>query len=653
MNRLRFVLFGAMALILTSAMMPMAPAHANILPSGCTSNDFVVNLDKSVSVAYDETTPGGPTTVTYSVSAGNPNSDGHGCNVTDVGIVITDPHGTAHTIQTGGSYPIGTAVTTLGTTVSYVVSSTDETGGVLMASVNATGTLHDSQVGNDALNITKGVSLTVIHPNTAVTITPSSTAVAAGSTTTLTVTEKNTGDAPLSGISVTLTPPGTSLTASSSAFTGGDANSNGMLDPGETWSWTVPETVTTTTVYTATGNGTDAIGSHITAPAFPGETASTTIRIVDANIGITPATSTDPVNDHHVLTAHVNVNPGTGFVNAPDGTIVSFAIVSGPGTLSSTTCTTAGGTGSCTDTLTSAVVGTTTVKASADVTASGVTLHRTTDGLGANSTSAIKVWIPRSPSIATTLSSTSVMTGTAVKDSAALSGATPDAGGTVTYTVFTNNACTAGAQAAGTVTVASGTVPDSNPVTFNATGTFYWLAAYSGDAQNAAATSTCGSEVLTVTAPAPQAGPTRTQGFWKTHTAFSLSVLSAHPITLGPRTITTGAELFGGLEANVAKTSTGAKRSALDQARIQLAHQYLAAALNCAAFGCSAATQTLLANASAAYAGTDVSAINAYASQLDAFNSSGDSLAAAGTNGPATPKDSDSLANLSLWDALP
>jgi hypothetical protein len=100
------------------------------------------------------------------------------------------------------------------------------------------------------------------------------------------------------------------------------------------------------------------------------------------------------------------------------------------------------------------------------------------------------------PSIATTLSAETIEVGGTVHDSAALSGATSDAGGTVTYTVYTNNTCTQGAQSAGTKTVTNGVVPDSDPVTFNTVGDFYWQAVYSGDANNKPAISVCTSEHL-------------------------------------------------------------------------------------------------------------------------------------------------------------
>lgn len=110
-----------------------------------------------------------------------------------------------------------------------------------------------------------------------------------------------------------------------------------------------------------------------------------------------------------------------------------------------------------------------------------------------------------SPTIATTLSSNPITVGGSVHDSATLSGAsstTPT--GTVTYTVYTDNACTLGAQSAGTKTLASdGTIPDSDAITFNTAGTFYWQAVYSGDSNNNTATSPCTSETLVVNKAQP------------------------------------------------------------------------------------------------------------------------------------------------------
>ena len=54
---------------------------------------------------------------------------------------------------------------------------------------------------------------------------------------------------------------------------------------------------------------------------------------------------------------------------------------------------------------------------------------------------------------------------------------------------------------AGIKPVVDGAVGPSDAVVFPDAGTFYWQAAYSGDANNAPATSTCTDEVLTVTTP--------------------------------------------------------------------------------------------------------------------------------------------------------
>ena len=73
-----------------------------------------------------------------------------------------------------------------------------------------------------------------------------------------------------------------------------------------------------------------------------------------------------------------------GFANAPDGTQISFTIDSGPGAFTSANpCTTAGGTGSCSINLTSAVTGVTTVSAHTTLAVGGVSLTRNTDEHGA------------------------------------------------------------------------------------------------------------------------------------------------------------------------------------------------------------------------------------------------------------------------------
>jgi hypothetical protein len=124
------------------------------------------------------------------------------------------------------------------------------------------------------------------------------------------------------------------------------------------------------------------------------------------------------------------------------------------------------------------------------------------------------------PSITTTLSTSSTAAGQAVNDSAKLSGASPNASGTVTFTVYTNSTCNSQATTGngnqisaqpGSVSVSGNGTYDSAPITFYQVGTYYWQAYYAGDNNNGSATSSCTSEILTVSKTTPSI--TTTLGF--------------------------------------------------------------------------------------------------------------------------------------------
>ncbi|MGD0314242.1 MAG: hypothetical protein ABSC90_17455, partial [Acidimicrobiales bacterium] len=95
-----------------------------------------------------------------------------------------------------------------------------------------------------------------------------------------------------------------------------------------------------------------------------------------------------------------------------------------------------------------------------------------------------------------------VPAGTAATDSATLSGATATAGGTVTYSVYSDPFCTQLVANAGTVSVDDGVVPDSTPVTLRTAGTYYWGVTYSGDSLNGASSESCSGETETTSAGA-------------------------------------------------------------------------------------------------------------------------------------------------------
>jgi len=120
-------------------------------------------------------------------------------------------------------------------------------------------------------------------------------------------------------------------------------------------------------------------------------------NVCSANIQIGDD-GTNPVGTPHTVTGHVNVVQGGVTSNAPAGTVITFTIVSGPGTLTPptpTTCATIGVTGSCSVTLNSSVTGTTVVHAASDVTSGGQTIHVETNGTSPNSDDLQKIWIQK------------------------------------------------------------------------------------------------------------------------------------------------------------------------------------------------------------------------------------------------------------------
>ncbi len=93
---------------------------------------------------------------------------------------------------------------------------------------------------------------------------------------------------------------------------------------------------------------------------------------------------------------------------------------------------------------------------------------------------------------------TATVTGTA--------GVTPT--GTVNYTFFTNNTCTATGIAAGTVTLTgAGAVPNSNIQGPLQAGSYGFRAVYSGDANYAGSTSSCEPFMVASTTPAVPDAP--------------------------------------------------------------------------------------------------------------------------------------------------
>jgi MYXO-CTERM domain-containing protein len=99
--------------------------------------------------------------------------------------------------------------------------------------------------------------------------------------------------------------------------------------------------------------------------------------------------------------------------------------------------------------------------------------------------------------------------GDGVTDTATLSGATADAGGTITFNVYDNNECGGTPVFTDTVDVSGNGDYTSGVFTADAPGTYYWIASYSGDDNNQPSSGSCRDEGETSTLT-PTATPTPT-----------------------------------------------------------------------------------------------------------------------------------------------
>jgi len=243
----------------------------------------------------------------------------------------------------------------------------------------------------------------------------------------------------------------------------------------------------------------DATYTASTGPCEP-------LRVVDANIQLTPGTATNPIGTNHVLTCHVNVNDGNGVANAPAGTVCTVNILSGSGTPATQNCTTVGTTGSCTVTITSSTPGTSTLQATTTVSVGGVSLTRTTgDANAGDGPNATKVW---ADDVVTTavrdaansdVTNQTVPSGTVVHDEATVAktantpAAAPAPTGTVTFTLYDNGTCNGSVVAtdANKALNASGVATSATFTTPTAGGVFSYLAHYSGDANYPAHDAPC------------------------------------------------------------------------------------------------------------------------------------------------------------------
>jgi hypothetical protein len=215
-------------------------------------------------------------------------------------------------------------------------------------------------------------------------------------------------------------------------------------------------------------------------------------------ITLAPATAENLVGTTHTVTATVTEK------GLPvEGTKVTFT-VTGVNPQSGTGTTNSAGEGSFT--YTGNNVGTDTITSE----------FEDKEGKTDKSNSVTKIWTnpvgpPKETTTTTSLSgegqsggTITVKEGASVSDEATITGENASsAGGTVTYDVYSESACSTKVASAGTEPVTGGKATASEGKVLPA-GTYYWQATYSGDASNEGSKSACTSEVETVqVAPPP------------------------------------------------------------------------------------------------------------------------------------------------------
>jgi len=112
-----------------------------------------------------------------------------------------------------------------------------------------------------------------------------------------------------------------------------------------------------------------------------------------------------------------------------------------------------------------------------------------------------------SPSLSTTLSATTVNLGGSFSDSATLTGALSPTG-SVTFNVYTSNACSGTPLFTSTGALSGSTAPSGSFGPLNTAGSYYVSASYPGDTNNGSASSPCTAEVVTVGVTSPSLSTT-------------------------------------------------------------------------------------------------------------------------------------------------
>jgi hypothetical protein len=208
------------------------------------------------------------------------------CPISAATVTFTDPHGTTTTLTTTGAIGPGESVTW--GTVDYTIAAIDiGTHGAppnfVLGHATADGTATEPSNATVPQGSVDNADVFVNQPSTSLTESASPSAGRIPLPVTFTYHETNTGTDAITDVAVSGSVCG------SATYQSGDANSNGVLDPGETWIYTCQHTFTTVGSFTDNGLAT---GSDVPLDeAAPDEHASATVQTHDVSTSLTESAS--------------------------------------------------------------------------------------------------------------------------------------------------------------------------------------------------------------------------------------------------------------------------------------------------------------------------------------------------------------------------
>jgi hypothetical protein len=283
-------------LLLASVYLTSQPTDAHTINQNCTSAGISLDIrgelqgtSDEAALAYDENGPTGSSVIDYQVTVSLTAAQ---CPITDGEPSLTLPDGTVVDLDDDLSLASGGSITYDVTGSPYTVMSGDlgSLAGADSDEVRATATVdatsHRASGLDQDVSSSANFDTLVIQPSTITSISSSASQVLAGGTVNLTVTEQNDGDVNLTGANVVVDNGVGTLSAPPTSGDDGD----GILEPNETWSWTVNNVVINSdTTFTATGHGMDPFGNDVTYPADPEERDSVTVTVEEVGgEGCTP-----------------------------------------------------------------------------------------------------------------------------------------------------------------------------------------------------------------------------------------------------------------------------------------------------------------------------------------------------------------------------